>query len=960
MGLSLPEPGEIHTLAGFKAALELLRAGRSFKDLDNAVSGRLPKTTLSDLFNSRKGLPSEATLEVFLCACSVPQEQQSTWLAARRRVRDSSDPRADGLIRVSQADPRRLGVHAAIEVPGAMGDLPTYVERDTDTSASGVRALISRAAEKQHGGLILLVGGSSVGKTRSAFEAVRVLLGDWWLLHPANVAQIRSVAQDPPTRLVVWLDELQRYIDCDDPLEAGIIHDLLNKGAILVATIWPGRREIYAALPQAGQADPHAAARELLRLADTVDIDDSFSLAERKRAMNAAMQGDVRIQLALQTSDYGLTQTIAAAPELMRRWRQASPYAVAILTAAIDSTRLGVSPPIMTALLRQAAPGYCDLRQRAKAPHNWFENAMEYLTEELHGAAAALTPIAHPTGGMGQVAGYEVADYVQQQVAQQRHLSKVPEECWQAIADHVTEPADQVRVGQAAALRTLHGYAELLYRKAAQAGSGEAAGRLAHLLTDQGRDDEAVQTLSGRVDAGDQSAAAQLDELLYTLGREDEAVLIWRKHAVAGDPHAHGRLIEMLYRLERVEELREHANAKDAQAADRLAELLSRKGDEDELRERADAGDRPAAIRLAELLTKRGREAETLSYWRSRADAGDQYAVSRTAELLTKMTRDIEALEYWRERADAGDRGAADRLSELLAGLRRTEELRKRADAGDRHAAMHLAVLLSNLGNIEELRNRANIGDPYAASQLSEMLTKLGLRGELRERADDGDRHAARRLVELLAEEGHEKELRERAGVGDRYSADMLAELMLNMGRDAEALAYLRERAAGGDWRAAGRATKLLTNLGWEGETLSYWRECAQAGDRHAGVRLTELLSWRKNEKELRVRARAGEQHAAVQLAELLANLGRVKALRERADTGDSAAVERLAALLFRLGIEDELRRRADAGDWHASGRLAELLAGAGRLEELRERAEAGDRRAGELLLTVNRKRVRS
>jgi hypothetical protein len=34
------------------------------------------------------------------------------------------------------------------------------------------------------GGLVLLTGGSSVGKTRSMYEAAGALRPDWWLVHP--------------------------------------------------------------------------------------------------------------------------------------------------------------------------------------------------------------------------------------------------------------------------------------------------------------------------------------------------------------------------------------------------------------------------------------------------------------------------------------------------------------------------------------------------------------------------------------------------------------------------------------------------------------------------------------------------------------------------------------------------------------------------------------------------------
>jgi hypothetical protein len=81
-----------------------------------------------------------------------------------------------GAVRVSGADPRLLGVHAAIAVPGAPEDqLPKYVPRDADGGEPGIRVKIAAAAER--GGFLVLVGGSSVGKTRCAYEAVRAAAG---------------------------------------------------------------------------------------------------------------------------------------------------------------------------------------------------------------------------------------------------------------------------------------------------------------------------------------------------------------------------------------------------------------------------------------------------------------------------------------------------------------------------------------------------------------------------------------------------------------------------------------------------------------------------------------------------------------------------------------------------------------------------------------------------------------
>ena len=94
-------------------------------------------------------------------------------------------PAAAGRVQVGEADPRRLGVHAAISVPGVPDEVPPeYVPRDVDAAGAGVRAKVAAAAER--GGFVLLVGGSSVGKTRCAAEAVKELLPDWWLVHPAG------------------------------------------------------------------------------------------------------------------------------------------------------------------------------------------------------------------------------------------------------------------------------------------------------------------------------------------------------------------------------------------------------------------------------------------------------------------------------------------------------------------------------------------------------------------------------------------------------------------------------------------------------------------------------------------------------------------------------------------------------------------------------------------------------
>jgi len=124
-------------------------------------------------------------------------------------IPDAGVARPSGAVRAGEADLRRLGVHAAISVPGVPDEVPPeYVPRDADADGHGVRAKVAAAAAQ--GGFVLLVGGSSVGKTRCAAEAVKALLPDWWLVHPAGPGEVAALAAAPPGRTVVWLDELQR------------------------------------------------------------------------------------------------------------------------------------------------------------------------------------------------------------------------------------------------------------------------------------------------------------------------------------------------------------------------------------------------------------------------------------------------------------------------------------------------------------------------------------------------------------------------------------------------------------------------------------------------------------------------------------------------------------------------------------------------------------------------------
>lgn len=591
-------------------------------------------------------------------------------------------PGPSGAVRVADANPRLLGVHRPIHLPGApTDDLPAYIERDVDGGNDGVRARLRAAA--RHGGFVLLVGGSSVGKTRNAYEAVRAELPDWWMIHPADAAELAALAGSTRGRLVVWLDEIDTYLDSNQ-VTGGTIRTLLEAPdpVVLIGTLRSDRHANYACLPTADEeTETQRRRRKVIDLANVVRLDARFSDAETART-HAAAAGDLRLAACLRLDGgFSVPQHLAAAPALVDRWadaEQAAPYAWAVITAALDATRVGAHHPLPSTLLRDAAEGYCDPRRQAQAPTGWFTDALAYATAELHGATAVLNPVG---AGMGVSLGHVPADYLQQQATMTRRMARTPASLWTALRDHLTDPDDISRVAAIAYRRLLYAIAVPLLRASASHGDGDAAFALAQLLLKA----DCREELRDRADHGDDSARLTL---LHQMMKEQDRDGL-RARAVAGDPWATQALIDL--------------DRSSSAGAPPVADLM---GGESALQTQAEGGDRFASRRLVALYT-----------WQ----------------------RDRTKL---RALADTGNREAEIQLVKLLVQDTNLGELRARADRGIYHAAYHLSWLLVKHGELQELRSRADRGDEHAGRTLARQLIAPEHHDELRARADCGDVNA--------------------------------------------------------------------------------------------------------------------------------------------------------------------------------------------------------------------------
>ncbi|MFE5507577.1 tetratricopeptide repeat protein [Amycolatopsis japonica] len=738
---------------------------------------------------------------------------------------------APTLIPLYEADPVRLGVHRPIRL-GDDTSMPAYVTRDIDPE---LHSLVTRASET--GGFVLLVGGSSVGKTRSLFEALRAVVPNWSLSHPSGEQRMTRLE-----RVVVWLDELQQYLNGRDGLTASDVRDLLGRRVIIVATLWPHYYDAYVRTTETVEDDRYAFERELLKLATVVRLGTDFTAAEMERARTAAVD-DARLQHALEAKDFGVAQVLAAAPQIVHRWENANGYARAVLTAAVDCVLLGAQQPVPAEVLRAAAPGYCTPTERAGAPADWFEKALAYVAQPLLGSAALLMPVGKE---MGTIDGYRVADYLLQHAAPERRTLVPPAALWTACVAHLVSETDVARIGRAALARQRFGLALPLVERAAKTGLPIALHDLAELHHKMGNAEDARQiadqlTVSSEPDADlhrlllagwnfeeifdlaeqgneyaighlieygnaelaialllefhdtdDDWACAKLAERYEEIDELDKAIDLLKALVARGHDDSVWSLAEYLKQQGRFDELYELTDEGYFVAAICLAQLLEERGDEewalDVLREFAGQGSGEVDWVLADLLRKRGELAELVEL----AESGVEQAVGEAAELLVERGEPDRALELLRRAAARPEAVyAKHRLAESLAELGRMDEIEAMADAGSESAARVLAKVMLTNGKVDDA---IRYSEGALGSDIDELVSALVDDGRpdravelLRSKCGSGDRYYTRRLAELLRKLGLVDELRARIDLGDEDAAWSLGELLIQQGRADEA-----------------------------------------------------------------------------------------------------------------------------------------------------------------------------
>ncbi len=652
---------------------------------------------------------------------------------------------------VAAWDAQVLGVHRAITADSVTGqalpELTPYVPRAHD---SRLRELL---AALEHPVMVVLVGGSSTGKTRAAFEAVRAWLPDWSLLSPVDaaelLAQLRSDGVTP--RTVLWLNELQIFLRYQ-PDVAAALRQLLagDEPVAVIGTIWPQFWKELTCLPADGEQDVNHQARELLQLADRVYVPDMFTgndLAELRRVLAT----DRRLASAAEAahSDGKVTQVLAGGPELVQRYQHPADaedrFGKAVLSAAMDARRLGYESPIGTPFLEEAAPAYLDPPDRVGTPGDWFTTGLGHATGEVRGIAALTGHRDRP--GVGPADGYVLHDYLDQYSRTARRGVLIPAAVWDALTAYASNPADRTRLAQEAQRRGLYRYAVELARPAAEAGESTAMQLLAVRLDEAGHGEEAEEWLRRAAEAGNPNAVQLLAKRLYEKGDAEGAETILRTAAASGDTSAilsiAGQLDQAGHGEEAQQLLVQAAGSGDTVIMERLAARFDEAGRGEEaeewLRRAAEAGDSIVMQQLADRLDEAGRAEEAEMWLRQAAEADgpfSHFVRLRLAQRLDDTGRPGEAEEWLRRDIEAGEISATMwTLAGRLGQAGRAEEAevwRQRArDAGEYFALWFaIAEIEQSGGGLDDfealLRPPAEAGDLFAMRTLAERFDAAG------------------------------------------------------------------------------------------------------------------------------------------------------------------------------------------------------------------------------------------
>lgn len=781
--------------------------------------------------------------------------------------------------RARELDPLELGVHrSALEKGNAV---PPYVERDADKKVRQGLTELSLA-----GGLLLILGDSTAGKSRAAYEALQVVIPDHRVYVPRTPGDVHwvvsSTSDEPePEPFAIWLDDFETYLG-----PSGITSQDLNlfrsRKVVAIATL---RTEQYRRLRAGGEAAHTEDGRlssidRIMNQVEPIVMDRKWTSAEIERA--GAIADDSRIADAVRHQDvYGIAEYLAAGPKLMQEWRLAwaageNPRGAALVAAAVDLARIGITIDLSLSTIAELHHSYLDDAGGALLRPEAMGTAISWATRRSYGVTSLLLPGTKEDT-------YRAFDYLPDALERDRKAHPISDETWIFGKVFAADRSDLLlSMGLAARAHSRLNEAAELLQMSAEMGHTDSYVYLARVLLKLDRPGEAEEWFRKAAEAGDLAAVSSLGYLLEEQLRRDEALVWHRTAAEANDPFAAyhvGWLLEQMHNLSEAEDWYRKAIAADAQyAAVALGYLLIARGRYTEaekvFRAALSKGAAGAIGGIAVALTEQGLHEDAEEWFKRSVDDGELNARLNYGLYLVHRKRRKEALALFREAFDSGDVRAAANLGAALEDDDPDEALRLyrvAAESGFSRGALNLGIFLAAHDNDAEaepwLRKAATMGetviplvrllerkDLAAAREEAEQLLATAAKG--------GDRPAARELGIRHRDKGDPASAAEwlavAAAEGDLVTNCELAALYVDAGDPDEAIRRYKISAAGGHTHAECAIGRLELRQGKLKEAEASFRNAFKAGHEHAASELVDLYTalrrfkdaayWRKME----------------------------------------------------------------------------------------------------------------
>jgi TPR repeat protein len=783
-------------------------------------------------------------------------------------------------LRVEEADLSAFGVKRA-DVPGESSPYLDYVARDADDE---LRSAL-QGAQSEHR-MLLVVGGSAGGKSRSAAEAARAQLGKHQLLVPqhGSLHDLRDLPLEDWNGSVVWLDDVEYY---RGPAADDTIEWILDRRAVVVGTI--RRSQLRQLMPHDGARDPLG---DLLKDENQVDqfswgVQWKVDELERVRA-----QVTDSSLLAWVAEGNSPSAWLVAGPDLVDRLTDArdddgAPVNYALVHTALDwyATGIGQPMPEELALKLTTVPGESPSEEELHDALTW---ACASVTDPGRSSQSLLRRVL-PDNDLA------VHDYIQDFDAKEGR-PPVGDPIWRAALEHSDSDAGRFNIGSSALVSAKESIVVDAWLPLAQSGDATMMSNLGTVLLSSDPA-QSKYWLEKAVELGDANAMNSLGILLMATD-PTESKHWWEKAADLGAPNAMNALGVLLSESEPTEAKRWYEKAADlgeAQAMSNLGFLLlkSDPAKAEPWFEKAAALGIAAAMYQLGLPLMESDPAEAKRWFVKAADLGDAQAMNALGVLLN-FSEPTEAKRWYEKAADLGDvtdddeedvATAAQAMSNLGLLLMDSDPaeakpwLEKAAELGDADAMNSLGILLMDSDPAEGkpwLEKAADLGNANAMNSLGILLM-------------DSDPAEAKPWLEKAADLGNANAMR-------------LLGVMLD--DDPEAAGHWYEKAAELGDADAMKLLGLLLEERQPTEAKRWWEKAADMGDAHAmvllGMRLkdsdpTEANRWWEKVEE------QGDASAMHMVGQVLEDDDPATARRwyeKAADLGDAYAMVLLGMLL--------------------------------------------------------------